>query len=173
MAGNTADMLAEKIAVYRTAREVNGFVPETGIVSVMLHTYVGHDIEVVKQKVRGPFQSYLRSAVLHELAGASGKGGAQDPERQIAPEVIAQLLDLKFEWYFRNATLMGTPDTCQTFVERLAAVGVDEVACLVDFGLEESDIFQSLELVRSLPAFEPAPERGHEASADTAAAHSR
>ncbi|MGF6813074.1 alkanesulfonate monooxygenase SsuD/methylene tetrahydromethanopterin reductase-like flavin-dependent oxidoreductase (luciferase family) [Paraburkholderia sp. Clong3] len=38
-----------------------------------------------------------------------------------------------FKRYSQSAALIGTPGSCATIVEQLRAVGVDEVACLVDW----------------------------------------
>jgi hypothetical protein len=43
--------------------------------------------------------------------------------------------------------LFGTPEACLAKVRRLAALGVNEVACLVDFGLSPDDV---QECVRAL-----------------------
>src|SRR5687768_15320731 len=53
--------LAQRIALYREARAAHGHDPHTGVVTMMLHTYVGSDDESVKHKVRAPFSHYLRS----------------------------------------------------------------------------------------------------------------
>ena len=42
------------------------------------------------------------------------------------------------------AALLGTPDSCRDLTERLEAIGVDEVACLVDFGVDTVRILASL-----------------------------
>src|SRR4030095_13989288 len=42
---------AGKIAVYRRARERSGFDPASGVISLMLHTFVHPDGEYVRQQV--------------------------------------------------------------------------------------------------------------------------
>ncbi len=43
------------------------------------------------------------------------------------------LLDTTFEWYFDHGSLMGTRSSCRTMIEQLSAIGVNEIACLIDF----------------------------------------
>ena len=42
---------------------------------------------------------------------------------------------------------MGTPQHCMAMVERLQGSGVNEVACLVDFGVERENVLGSLGLL--------------------------
>jgi hypothetical protein len=46
--------------------------------------------------------------------------------------------------------LIGSLDKCEKKVRRLSAVGVDEIACLVDFGITEEIMFAGLERLASL-----------------------
>jgi acetyltransferase-like isoleucine patch superfamily enzyme/acyl carrier protein len=43
------------------------------------------------------------------------------------------VLDFSFERYFETSGLLGTPEKCMTLVEQLGEIGVDEIACLIDF----------------------------------------
>ena len=140
--------VAEKIAAYRESREKHGHDPSTGIVSLMLHTYLNSDMARVRAEVRTPFREYLRSAVSLEKESASG-GGVISGGRKISPEEIEknhmeEMLDLAFERYFRTASLMGTPSSCSEFVNRLEGIGVDEIACLIDFGIPTEKVLDGL-----------------------------
>lgn len=135
--GQSVETLAAKIQSYRESLNCNGFDPNRGKVSLMLHTYLGSDIETVKAQVRVPFREYLRSAIsLEEKAAVGGgviSGGHKINPEDIPPAVMEDLLDLTFERYFHNASLMGTPSDCKQLVRELEDIGVDEVACLIDF----------------------------------------
>lgn len=146
--------LGEKIARYRQARADNGFDPETGIVSLMLHTFMGPDMESVKQKVREPMRKYLRSAINLERKAVSGggtaSGGYEIDEHEIDEEDMEELLDLIFERYFYNISLTGTVDHCKKRVDALKAVGVNEIACLIDFIDDGDAILESLTYLSQL-----------------------
>ena len=44
----TGDQLAERIVAYREGREEAGLDPKAGTVTVMLHTFIGEDVDVVQ-----------------------------------------------------------------------------------------------------------------------------
>ena len=136
--GSTLDELGEKIALYRRAREKSGFDPESGVISLMLHTFVHPDGEFVRQQVRDPFHEYISSAISSH-AQAAGKD-----RRQPTREEMDRLAELSFERYSRTAALIGTPDEAMASVRRFASAGVNEVACLCDFGAAPAAILQSL-----------------------------
>lgn len=147
--GQDITTLASKIQRYRQARAEHGFDPQSGKVSLMLHTFVGADPEAVRRKVRVPFREYLRSAISLEEQAAQGggviSGGHKIQAHEIPPDVLEELLDLTFERYYRTAALMGTPDECRRFVAQAAEAGVDEIACLVDFLDDREAVMEGLE----------------------------
>jgi natural product biosynthesis luciferase-like monooxygenase protein len=154
--GQDLTLLAEKIARYRAARAEHGFDPDGGKVSLMLHTFLGADRDRVKSRVREPFREYLRSAVsLEEVAARGGgviSGGHKIEPHDIPPGVLEELLDLTFERYFQTAALMGTVEDCRRLVLQLADIGVDEIACLIDFLDDHDAVMESLGHLATLRA---------------------
>ncbi len=53
------------------------------------------------------------------------------------------LLSSAYERYVRTSALVGTPDTCAPVVNRLSDIGVDEIACFIDFGVEAEAVIES------------------------------
>jgi natural product biosynthesis luciferase-like monooxygenase protein len=141
--------LKDRISVYRRARVDKGFDPLEGIVSLMLHTFLGDSVEDVKEVVYHPFREYLRSAIdLEQLAARGGgviSGGLHHKGEPLPPEKVEELLDLTFERYFANAALMGTVASTAKFIQKLEVIGVDEIACLIDFGVAKEQVLASLE----------------------------
>ena len=135
--------LSQKIAAYRNARAGHGHDPNTGHVTLMLHTFVGEDLRSVRDQVRGPFIDYLKSSV--DLWSAR-----LEEVRGLTEIKEADLLAFAFERYFRTSALFGTPETCLGAVERLKEVGVDEIACLIDFGIETDVVLNGLRLLDRL-----------------------
>ncbi|HVR08507.1 MAG TPA: MupA/Atu3671 family FMN-dependent luciferase-like monooxygenase [Thermoanaerobaculia bacterium] len=152
--GQDLEAVAAKIDLYREARREHGFAG--GTVSMMLHTFVGNDREALRSKVRGPFREYLRTAVsLEQLAAAGGgaiSGGHRVDPHDIPRDVLEDLLDVTCERYLQGASLIGTPAECATMIDRLAAIGVDEIACLIDFLPDRQAIEESLVLLAELRA---------------------
>lgn len=139
--GQDHEALARNIAAYRTE------LPDTqgggGRVALMLHTMIGNDRGWVRELVREPFSDYLRSSV--DLAKASsgllppGLDPNQLPERD-----KEYLIAHAFDRYFNTSGLFGTVDDGVATVVRLQAIGVDEIACLIDFGVPHDEVLQSL-----------------------------
>jgi natural product biosynthesis luciferase-like monooxygenase protein len=154
--GQDTKALAHKIQRYRESRAATGFDPQAGKVSLMLHTFVGTDEQRVKAKVREPFREYLRLAVsLEEKAAAAGgliSGGHKIDPIDISSNMLEELLDATFERYYHNASLIGTPDKCSQMIERLIEIGVDEIACLIDFLDDHDAVIESLHHLDQLRA---------------------
>ncbi len=142
--GQSVEDLAELLDTYREARRTAGHRPGHGHVTVMLHAFVGEDDEEVRDLVRTPLREHLRSSVslIKNYSGVwasrKGDGGAQaegDEFEKLPPADLEAILDQAFERYYETSGLLGPADKCADLVQRLATVGVNEIACLVDFGV--------------------------------------
>lgn len=151
--GQSLEALAEKIAAYRTAWRQAGH-PGRGTVSLMLHTFVGEDDAMVRRLVKAPMLQYLGSSA--QLVGGYT---AQVPFFQqrcpvAAGELtegdLADALEFSFERYYATSSLMGSFDHCLEMTDKLKAIEVDEVACLIDFGVEADAVLAALELLDEL-----------------------
>jgi natural product biosynthesis luciferase-like monooxygenase protein len=158
--GQSTEELAQKLAVYREAWRAAGH-PGEGKVTLMLHTFVGDDEEQVREIVREPMKGYLRSSIdLVKQAAWSfpafkhrvDKPGEMDAllNGGLTPADFEALLEFSFERYYRQSGLFGTPETCVQIVDRLRAMQVDEIACLVDFGVPTDLVMQSLPRLHEL-----------------------
>ncbi|MDT5293773.1 MAG: hypothetical protein QOJ76_653 [Acidobacteriota bacterium] len=143
------DVLGEKIKLYRESLVRHGHDPSSGQVAVMLHACVGEDNHAVKEKVRGPLVRYFRNN-LKQLDGYTELLAKLRTKRE-APDVqnltesdLDAVAAYAFERYFEASLLCGTPDKCSRLVDRLREIGVDEAACLVDFGLGIDEVMESL-----------------------------
>ena len=141
--GYSFEDLAERIRSYREARARCGYDPQTGVISIMVHTFVGQSNSAVKEQVRAPFTHYLHSYFKQ-----------YDNVRVNTEEVTKAdrdaIMIAAFEHYFETNTLMGTPAKCSGLIEQLLAAGVDEVACLVDFGVEANAVLGGLQYLNEL-----------------------
>ena len=135
--------LAEKIAAYRAARARRGLDPAGGHVTLMLHTFLGDDLAEVRRIVRDPFIAYLESSV--DLWRQQNKELAE-----LTPAEREQVLAYAFERYFQTSALFGTPETCAAFVGQLRSAGVDEIASLIDFGVDPDTTLHGLRALNRL-----------------------
>ncbi|MBK6685780.1 MAG: LLM class flavin-dependent oxidoreductase [Deltaproteobacteria bacterium] len=152
--GQSIEQLVPKIEAYRRARKEAGFDPDTGVITLMLHTYVGDDADKVRETVRGPLKQYLGTSLnlLKQYAWAfpafqkpkNADLGGGDDFASLTPEEQDAVLEFAFLRYYETSGLFGTPDQCVAFADKLKAVGVDEIACLIDFGVATDTVLQSL-----------------------------
>ncbi len=168
--GQTVDELAEKIGVYRAARKAAGHAGD-GHVTLMVHTLIGDDVDEVRELVRPPMTDYLRSslALIKEAAWSfpTFKQRAADSGRSpldifddqdLNEQEMEALLEHAFNRYFDGSALFGTPESCREMVDHLRRVGVDEVACQVDFGLPAEVVLSRLPHLDSLKTYATPPE---------------
>jgi natural product biosynthesis luciferase-like monooxygenase protein len=135
----TRPELAERLTEYRAARTAAGH-PGTGHVTLMVHTYLDEDMAAVRAAVTEPFQRYLMSAL---NLFQSGKPTAGDGRDRLAVRPA-------FERYLREDGLFGNVGQAEAALARYRAAGVDEVACLIDFGLPIGNAWRGLERLAEL-----------------------
>jgi natural product biosynthesis luciferase-like monooxygenase protein len=128
--------VADKVTAYRAARTRAGHAGP-GTVTLMLHTYLEDDPASARAAARQPLRTYLRTHVRQRDSFADRAG--------VTAASQEELLDLATEHYLESASLIGSPATCDALLAQLAALGVDEIACLVDFGLAPDQVLGGLE----------------------------
>ncbi|RJF41178.1 LLM class flavin-dependent oxidoreductase [Actinomyces sp. 2119] len=137
------DRLEQNIQAYRAAREESGHDPQAGVVTVGLHTFVGLDDEAVRALVREPLTGYLSSF----LRQRDGDAAVHGESKLLSEEEQQLLVDSAFEDMVENRALLGTPQRCVAMIERAGSIGVNEVACLLDFGLPFTTVLEGLPLL--------------------------
>jgi natural product biosynthesis luciferase-like monooxygenase protein len=145
--GQSLDALAGKIAVYRQASAEAGHAGR-GEIALMLHAYVGEDDNAVRRTVRAPMLHYLASS-----AQLVGRYTASVPFFQqrcavdtgaLTAQDVDDALAFSFERYYQTSSLLGTVDDCLDRLDRMRAIGVDEIACLIDFGVPTDEVLAAL-----------------------------
>jgi natural product biosynthesis luciferase-like monooxygenase protein len=162
--GYTRERLAERIEQYRKtydqadrpdAADRTGVADRAGragagrgTVTLMAHAYLGVTDAEVRRKVRTPLMAYLRSFVAQTAGNrdqaADGRVTAfTDAQRET-------LAEFAFERYLAWGGLLGSARTCRRTLTDLRDVGVDEVACFVDFGLDRDEVLAGLRRLAEL-----------------------
>jgi natural product biosynthesis luciferase-like monooxygenase protein len=142
--GQEPDDLAGKIAEYRKAVAARpGADGWPGHVVLMVHTYLGEDEDEVRDAVRTPLCSYLRSS-LGLVLGSQLDGARRIDPATLSPEDIDFMVERSFDRYYDDGGLLGTLAKVRPIVERFRDMGVDEVACLIDFGLPTRTVLAGL-----------------------------
>ena len=142
----TVEELAAKIIKYRETLLQNGHDSSKGHVTILVHTYIGNDLRATREKARGPLREYLRSYLDNSQKRLESQNGAVD----VAQEDIEYLLDKSLEDYVQGKALIGTPESCAAVVDDLKRIGVDEIGCFIDFGVDPDAVLNSLGALNKL-----------------------
>ncbi|MEM7718542.1 MAG: MupA/Atu3671 family FMN-dependent luciferase-like monooxygenase [Pseudomonadota bacterium] len=152
--GQTIEEVGEKIKIYHQALRDAGHDPDRFAITLLLHTFLAAERETARRIARGPMKDYLRSAtdLLKQDAWAfpafkrpSGASHAKDVDLdRLDHDTLEAILDFAFERYFERSGLFGTVDDALTRVEEVTSVGVTEIACLIDFGIDRQTVLDGL-----------------------------
>ena len=62
----------------------------------------------------------------------------------LTPDELEGILDFAFLRYFDDSGLFGTVQDAVLRIEQLKAIGVNEVACLIDYGIPVATVLEGL-----------------------------
>ena len=159
--GHTREELAERIKLYReafaTAPEPSGGsggsgqsagaeAAGTGTVTLMVHAFAGDDEAAVRRRVRGPLTEYFKAYARQTWSAKTADGTAEAEE--LTEDQQNLMAEFAFARYLDWGSLIGSAARCRTMLADLADLGVDEAACLVDFGLGRDEVIASLRLLK-------------------------
>ncbi|HHC29809.1 MAG TPA: peptide synthetase, partial [Rhodobacterales bacterium] len=146
--------VGEKIKIYHAALQAAGHDPRDFKVTVMLHTYIADSREESANVARGPLKDYLRSAagLIKQYAWTfpafKRPKGVSNPfdmdVRDLGADEVEAILDFAFERYFEDSGLFGTIEDGVARAEQLKRMGVDEIACLIDYGIPSDKVLSGL-----------------------------
>lgn len=143
------EALPEKVAAYRRAHAQAGHAGR-GHVVLMLHAYLDDDADAVERLIRRPLQRYLMAALDLNLraTGLPVRDQPVVPDGDAVPVVVQRA----YERYRTRDGLFGTVFDALEVVRRAAAAGVDEIACLIDFGIPPEAALKGLDRLDQLRA---------------------
>lgn len=151
--GQSIDDLADNIAAYRASWESAGHVGR-GQVTVMVHTYLDDDAETARSIAREPLKGYLGTAagllknIASEFPTFRGSGAdADEAFRNLSDDEMGMLLDMAADRYLHGSGLFGTVEEGIDIAAALTAAGVDEIGCLIDFGVAADQALRALDRI--------------------------
>ncbi|WP_133054852.1 MupA/Atu3671 family FMN-dependent luciferase-like monooxygenase, partial [Niastella populi] len=146
--GNSIEGLAGKIAAYRKAYMESGHDVKKSKVTIMVHTYIDEAV-TIEEKVRQPFIDYIRSSagLIKQLIPDLDQNA--DINR-FSEEELEALYEYAYKRFVSTSSLVGTKEKCFTMLQKLSAIGVDEIASLIDFGVDYDSAMQSLKRLTEL-----------------------
>ncbi|VDC27711.1 MupA/Atu3671 family FMN-dependent luciferase-like monooxygenase [Pseudogemmobacter humi] len=152
--GQSVEEVAGKIRLYHAALREAGHDPADFTVTLMLHTFLAATRDEARRLAEGPMKAYLASAagLVKQYAWAfpafkkpAGVAHPMDIDlTALSEEESAAILDFAFQRYFEDSGLFGTVEDALSRVEQLKAIGVGEVACLVDYGIAPELVLEGL-----------------------------
>ncbi len=142
--GQSLEDLEKNIAIYRQALTDHGHPAEIGQVVVLIHTYICEDHTTAVETARAPMCNYLLSSLsLFQKMAESLPAHLRDVNR--ASEADKAFIVAKaYERYIADRALIGSPEHCQPMLERMSRMGVTEVACFLDFGVDAASVMANL-----------------------------
>jgi len=152
--GQSIPEVGGKIRIYHDALRANGHDPKDFAVTLMLHSYLAEDREQAREIAREPMKDYLRSAagLIKQFAWAfpafkrpKGVDNAfQLDLGTLDDDELEAILDFAFLRYFEDSGLFGTVADAMKRVEEVKKIGVTEIACLIDYGIEANKVLEGL-----------------------------
>jgi len=147
----TVEELKQRIDLYRQELLRCGHNAASRKVTVMLHTFLGDDTQEVKSIVKSPLVAYLRNHMrMYEKNIRAQSTTINLNIDAITEKDKAALIERGFERYFNSNGLFGDIQNAMNIVQRLYDAGVDEIACLINFGATDNQILASLEKLSEL-----------------------
>jgi alkanesulfonate monooxygenase SsuD/methylene tetrahydromethanopterin reductase-like flavin-dependent oxidoreductase (luciferase family) len=116
-------------------------------VTLALHAYVGESTTEARETVSAPLAAYLESSVHLWSSQSTALAALSEQERRAA-------LSYAVERYSANS-LIGSAEDCRERLQRLAHIGVDEVACQIDFGVAAERALAGLDRLIGIWSGEP------------------
>jgi len=153
--GHSLEKFVSKAHIYRDAILANHGRP--GHITMMCHTFAAEDPDQIKKVAIPALAQYIRVNIQmqHEHAiGMDGQGGRQSVgllQRDVSEKEQEILVRNQVAQNIHSElSLIGTLDHCTKQAELLRENGVDEIACLIDFGINSEEVMRSLELLSKL-----------------------
>lgn len=152
--GQSIDEVAGKIKLYHEALRDAGHDPADFTVTLMLHTCLAASRDEAREIAREPMKDYLRSAagLIKQYAWAfpafKKPEGVKNPFEldlgSLSEDELEGILDFAFERYFNDSGLFGTIEDALKRSDDLRAIGVGEIACLIDYGIAPDQVLEGL-----------------------------
>ena len=142
--GIDLEAFGKKVKIYKEGRQSAGLDPKGGIISLMMHTMIGKSSTAVKDAVEKPFKKYIKSAMdAHVASWTEAKGVIGEEEKK-------KMLEYSYQRYYKTGAVFGTVEKCKEVVDHAIDVGVDDIAFLMDFGVDYNQVRNSLPLLSKL-----------------------
>jgi len=142
-----------KAKLYRDAIQAHH--GRRGHITLMAHTFVGDNDDAIRAIARPALGEYLKVNIEMQRDHSNGTRDDRGLVRKtswVKPELSTlseqeteTMIEFQMNQNLRSPlSFIGTFDQCAQQAERLSGNGVDEIACLIDFGIGADDVMASL-----------------------------
>lgn len=146
---STFTELEEKITAYRNAYKQHNHKKGGDKVVLMLHTYLDETVEKAQEKARPSMKKYLKKSL--EMNGKAVLEDVNDPIlKGITEKSVDELLTFSVNKYFKESSLIGNLESSFSVLNKAVKAGVDEIACLIDFGIDTTAVLEGLPRITKL-----------------------
>ncbi|MEM9579120.1 MAG: MupA/Atu3671 family FMN-dependent luciferase-like monooxygenase [Pseudomonadota bacterium] len=160
--GQSMQEVRGKIEIYHAALREAGIDPAERSVTLMLHTFLADTRDQAREIAREPMKDYLRSAagLIKQYAWAfpafKKPEGVTNPFEldlgSLEDDELEGILDFAFQRYFDDSGLFGTVEDALARVQDAQAIGVTEIACLIDYGIATPTVLDGMKLLAKVVA---------------------
>jgi natural product biosynthesis luciferase-like monooxygenase protein len=142
------DDFSRKIQIYRKA--IQEFHGRPGHITLMAHTFVAENEDAIKNIARPAMAQYLRTNIGMQQDNSAGNKDERGFTRLSPREIEIMVRTQVNNDLHGPLSFVGTLDHCVERAECLSQRGVDEIACLIDFGVGVDDVMASLRRLSTL-----------------------
>ena len=153
--GHNLSKFVSKARIYRDAMLAHHGRP--GHITMMCHTFVTENPGLIKSLAAPAMAEYIRVNIgmqREHAIGVGNRGGVQSSgllQRDVSEREQEVMVRNQVAINLQSPlSLIGTLDHCAQQAEFLHENGVDEIACLIDFGINFDEVMRSLGLLSKL-----------------------
>ncbi|WP_340067242.1 MupA/Atu3671 family FMN-dependent luciferase-like monooxygenase [Ascidiimonas aurantiaca] len=149
LVNSTLSDLKEKVDAYRKAYRENGHPEGEDKIVLMLHTYIDATSELAAERTEKPLSDYL----MQSLKMTERHFSAQEPGhvgKEVTQKEVDELIKYSVKKYREHSGLIGSQEEGMKMLEKVSNAGVDEIACLIDFGVDYDHTIKGLDHLTQL-----------------------
>ena len=148
--GQSLEELEQNLSLFKKAWLKHGRDPKDIQIAVLLHTYIQADATQAIETARKPLSDYLLASMkLFQKMAEALPEHLRDIDK-VSEKDRAFIINKAFERYISERALIGSPSSCASMVERLIALGVTEIGCFLDFGVNDEKVLGNLSNIDQL-----------------------
>lgn len=130
--------LKNNLDIYRATLYKSGFDPLQKTVTLMMHTFINKSHEYAVKTATKPLKNYLEKH-FQLIENSTVNQSAENFSDKIQDHI-----DNSLKIYLEQHSLIGSVDHCFAVCKMFKDVGVNDFACLIDFGIENDIIAENL-----------------------------